>query len=1394
MSSDGQSALIAICGTKMESENPVWLGEYVWEESPLDGGPLKAGPLPAEVLSMFRPQHCLLCGITTANMQTAYTHYESKGHFKKVTHHMREKFNALGSLKTNKEKFIPVNCDICNVELTSRIVYLQHYDGKQHSKNMKKRGFKPPVAEEVPPGESVPNPSTSDPDVPPPPLKLGDYVCALCNVTTATKNQMQVHNNGSRHMKNVAKLADGELRDFYNKNGNCEPMDNDEVEGAPKNSNVSDQPSGQTRRPTESQASGQMPHSDQSQGDYNGGYGPPGPVDPSVVQPFPQQMPYGSYPQYPTMPYDYNSWGQSNMYPGYNNGQSYNGQYGPGPYGQQYPPYGYPQGPSPDYYNQQQYNAGQQQYNPGQQWQQYNQGPQQQHYSQGHYDYHNNSHQQNQSRPNPSPKDPRRQSRNREPPKEPEVNETPLPDGVHVKALAVFPFIKQMADSGDGPPGVDGPPGIDKDEFSNPPAPFLDDAVVEDESRKVLNKVEPKSPPRTLLDIIRENAKKSKRAKEDAEKAKVSEETVPEAGADLPPIPGLDIAPTEGKPTIITWSEGNNKEGESDAKDDSPPGEDKMLSGGVVPPPPHPLNPPIHFLPESPESEPPPPIKNPSPTPKTAFPQPESSVSPTQSQPQVSENSTPYYSQPRSVNSSTSHTQSHASGNLQPHYSHPPVPSNAYSQPAMVNSHPSYSQMPPAQSYPQAPVKSQPAYPQVSTYGATFISNPPVSYSQGTPTNYPSMYSQIPAETPQSYAPVPTPTPLPQPVPQPIQSSRPTPPPVPPLPTEPANPLVVQQPENTPSDVLQAVDDNAGKEDDPSKSASSKPKINSFFRRAAEKMFKEAKEKKMKEEAKKTENNSPKDPELAKKSREPGRDPIVIVPPSSGPKSEETAHIPAVPGTGNLIKARALESVSETDNDVGSEPGEIVDKKPKIEKIVEKAELTVTSTEAETPKSEKSKFDFGSKKASESRRKRSFRVRRSSASRSRSRSRSPKRRGRRRSRSWSPSPEKSPVGYYQRNTFQSYYGNDTSYWRNDRSQFRSYDDWHGDNNDRHVRRREERDEFGREKKWKEEKKREDRRKKKRKSRKRSRSSSVSPPPKPLKEPKPLEIKKKLPSPIPLPVAKPERPKPQESNISIDQKPVTVSLMQRLKGSLPTTLEKPAELFPKKDVPAKFVEEVKNTVEVRDILIRPEVDSDEAREVEKEEQEILKKVALIKKKLLEKEDEKPVKTKKRKKEKSKRKKKKRKSSSSSDSDSSSSDSSSSSSSSSSSTSSSSSASAGSEPKSKRIVESLLTKLSRQAATGDTPGFDLSMLPGLVKKSKKKDGPKKKKKKDKKRKKKKKDKKKGPDPPLPVLSAFITPEGAYHCKFCNLTTSAGSAFLEHLISEKHKLMCKLISTAK
>ncbi|XP_073998202.1 zinc finger matrin-type protein 4-like [Rhodnius prolixus] len=162
--------------------------------------------LPAELKKMFKPLSCELCSVSVTSSMMAYSHYEGKPHLKNVNNYMKKHYNVESAIKKQKPVVQTFKCEVCNIELTSELVYKMHLTGKQHRKNLKRNEAPPPkINEEVDPtgrfniGKAFVN------EIPLPVPENSDLYCDLCQVFTNTKSQMEVHKKGQKHAKKAAR-------------------------------------------------------------------------------------------------------------------------------------------------------------------------------------------------------------------------------------------------------------------------------------------------------------------------------------------------------------------------------------------------------------------------------------------------------------------------------------------------------------------------------------------------------------------------------------------------------------------------------------------------------------------------------------------------------------------------------------------------------------------------------------------------------------------------------------------------------------------------------------------------------------------------------------------------------------------------------------------------------------------------------------------------------------------------------------------------------------------------------------------------------------------------------------------------------------------------------------
>ncbi|KAK9508773.1 hypothetical protein O3M35_006252 [Rhynocoris fuscipes] len=210
--------------SKVSSENISTSNEQRGVKRPLEEDSNKSD-LPQVLKDMFKPLCCELCNVTVNTPVVAYAHYEGKTHKKNINSYMKKHFNVENTLKV-KKTFDTKKCEVCDVILTSEIVYQQHLAGKQHKKKFKKseNPLIPVTKTEIDPTgrfgigtaflKANEQPSQS--------VQSNELYCEVCNVFTETEKLMLDHKQSDEHIKNVAKRKNvktkNQLADYYNDN------------------------------------------------------------------------------------------------------------------------------------------------------------------------------------------------------------------------------------------------------------------------------------------------------------------------------------------------------------------------------------------------------------------------------------------------------------------------------------------------------------------------------------------------------------------------------------------------------------------------------------------------------------------------------------------------------------------------------------------------------------------------------------------------------------------------------------------------------------------------------------------------------------------------------------------------------------------------------------------------------------------------------------------------------------------------------------------------------------------------------------------------------------------------------------------------------------------------
>ncbi|XP_069568567.1 zinc finger matrin-type protein 1 [Brachyistius frenatus] len=181
---------------------------------------------------LLTDDYCHVCEAVLLFESQRLSHYEGKKHAQKLKVYLQaqrvEKMNkdSTGTertMTTDKDRF----CELCNMVFSSPVVARSHYEGKIHTKNLRKQGLHPPDKRT----EVLPLPShTQDPDkseqksfpegdsehvldaaattaAPSAEVDLKDpnKYCALCAASFNNPQMALQHYNGRKHQRNQAR-------------------------------------------------------------------------------------------------------------------------------------------------------------------------------------------------------------------------------------------------------------------------------------------------------------------------------------------------------------------------------------------------------------------------------------------------------------------------------------------------------------------------------------------------------------------------------------------------------------------------------------------------------------------------------------------------------------------------------------------------------------------------------------------------------------------------------------------------------------------------------------------------------------------------------------------------------------------------------------------------------------------------------------------------------------------------------------------------------------------------------------------------------------------------------------------------------------------------------------
>ncbi|XP_070816085.1 zinc finger matrin-type protein 1 [Chaetodon trifascialis] len=181
--------------------------------------------------SLLTDDYCHVCEAVLLFESQRLSHYEGKKHAQKLRVYLqakraekknKESTGPQRTMTTDKDHF----CELCNMVFSSHVVARSHYEGKVHSKNLRKQGLQPPVIDRYAEVQSLPS-LTLDPDnadlssapeggmehlldpaattmTPSTEVDLTDpnKYCALCAASFNNPQMALQHYNGRKHQRN----------------------------------------------------------------------------------------------------------------------------------------------------------------------------------------------------------------------------------------------------------------------------------------------------------------------------------------------------------------------------------------------------------------------------------------------------------------------------------------------------------------------------------------------------------------------------------------------------------------------------------------------------------------------------------------------------------------------------------------------------------------------------------------------------------------------------------------------------------------------------------------------------------------------------------------------------------------------------------------------------------------------------------------------------------------------------------------------------------------------------------------------------------------------------------------------------------------------------------------
>ncbi|XP_049865350.1 uncharacterized protein LOC126366301 [Pectinophora gossypiella] len=174
--------------------------------------------LPADLLELLQPHYCGLCGQNFESFQMSRSHYISRRHAKNKSkwlgqHHGKppQGFNeAFQAPFRSRDMY----CELCDVQITSKIHADSHYSGKSHRSvvdgrkkpknvNLLKPGMERRIINLIRREKKFLKMSAQEApvEVKEPAKIQSDLFCEICKTSVTCTEQMTSHLNGKRHLQ-----------------------------------------------------------------------------------------------------------------------------------------------------------------------------------------------------------------------------------------------------------------------------------------------------------------------------------------------------------------------------------------------------------------------------------------------------------------------------------------------------------------------------------------------------------------------------------------------------------------------------------------------------------------------------------------------------------------------------------------------------------------------------------------------------------------------------------------------------------------------------------------------------------------------------------------------------------------------------------------------------------------------------------------------------------------------------------------------------------------------------------------------------------------------------------------------------------------------------------------